>query len=137
LHRNLRPSNLIRRTHRHGEHEIVVMDVGAARVVGLEADTHVELESYYAPEQQDGNALAVSDLYSIGPILVYLLTGQVPNQFYKFVGDEFRLAVEMVPGLQPEMRALLTKLTNPKPSNRHNSAQELAASLRQLLTTVP
>ncbi len=132
LHRNLRPNNLIRRTYPQGNHEIVVMDVGAARVVGLEADTQVELESYSAPEQQDGNATPASDLYSLGPILVYLLTGQLPNRFYKFTGDEFRLSVDMIPDLHPEMGQLLTKLTHPKPTHRYTNAQELASSLSQI-----
>ncbi len=136
LHRNLRPNNLILRTKRQSNHEIAVMDVGAARVVGLEADTHLELESYAAPEQQDGYATAASDLYALGPILVHLLTGQLPNRFYRYIGEEFRLSLDFIPDSHAALRTVLTTVTNPKPEQRYSSAKELATALQQALSSI-
>lgn len=133
LHCNLRPNNLIRRNHHYGNSEIAVLDVGAVRVVGLEADTHIEMESYAAPEQQEGHAVPASDLYSIGTVLIYLLTGQPPSKFYKPVDHEFQLSVQLIPNLHPAIKDLLTKLVHPRVEYRPATAKEVASCLAKVL----
>ncbi|MCS6812778.1 MAG: FHA domain-containing protein [Cyanobacteria bacterium] len=134
LHCNLRPNNLIRRNNRHGSYEIAVLDVGAVRVVGLEADTHIEMESYAAPEQQEGHAVPASDLYAIGTVLIYLLTGQPPSKFYKPVDNEFQLSIQLIPNLHPAIKDFLIKLVNPRVECRHATAKEVANCLAEILS---
>jgi len=133
LHRELRPNNIILRTTPYQNRRIAVMDVGAARVVGLEAETHIGLACYSAPEQQEGHAVPASDLYSLGPLLVYLLTGQNPGRFYQFKDDEFYLNTAIIPNLSLGMKAIVDRLSQPDPQARFKSAREVGVALRQLL----
>lgn len=132
LHRDIKPENLIRRKIAVPGREIVVVDFGAVKVLAPEAGTRIGSAGYTAPEQQEGQALPASDLYSLGPTLIYLLTGQDPSSFYAQREQGFRLYAEYVPGLTPEMTAVIRKLTHPNPNNRYASAHEVMEALQQV-----
>lgn len=80
LHQDIKPSNLIRRSTPHGNWEISLVGLKAASTL-TESGTQIGLPAYTAPEQQEGHPIPASDLYSLGPTLVYLLTGQEPRVF--------------------------------------------------------
>ncbi|OLP19065.1 hypothetical protein BST81_07580 [Leptolyngbya sp. 'hensonii'] len=132
LHRDIKPENLIRRAVPRGDREIAVVDFGAVKFLALEAGTHIGSAGYTAPEQQGGHATSASDLYALGPTLVFLLTGQDPSLFYKYSGQEFRLQVQEIPNLTPEMRMIVETLTEPDPEQRYYSATEVAEALRRI-----
>ncbi len=133
LHRDIKPNNLICRSVARNQREIVLVDFGAVKVLAQQAGTHIGSEGYAAPEQQEGHPTPLSDLYSMGATLVYLLTGEEPNQFYGFKQNHFRLLVEAIPNLNPAIGEIIWTLTHPEPELRYHSADDVAIALRQLI----
>jgi serine/threonine-protein kinase len=131
LHRDIKPSHLIRRVVPHAAQEIVLVDFGAVKVLALETD-HSVAAGYMAPEQQQGQATPASDLYALGSTLIYLLTGQEPSLFYRQGEQGFRIYVEDVPELNPQVTAVIRTLTHPHPQQRYPSVKALATVLRQI-----
>ena len=88
IHRDIKPSNIIT-CQRGGLHDVAkLLDFGLVRTpdLGATADTLTQegaiagTPAYMAPEQADGkrNLDARSDIYSLGAVAYYLLTGQPP-----------------------------------------------------------
>jgi serine/threonine protein kinase, bacterial len=130
IHRDIKPSNLLVR---HQDGQIVLIDFGAVKEVGSLAETRISVEGYSAPEQGLGRPQPQSDLYAVGATLIFLLTGQNPNQFYKNLGSGYRLQLQEMPHLSASLRRVLEQATAPKPAERHASARQLAAALRECL----
>ena len=128
VHRDVKPANLIRRTHG----SLALVDYGAARAV--EGVTHgatlVGTYGYMPPEQLGGTVDATSDLYALGATLVHLL-GAVPPA--NLLGPELRLGLDHL-RVSPGFRRFLARLTASHRSNRPRSAalalEELRDSLR-------
>jgi hypothetical protein len=77
VHRDIKPSNLMRRV----DGRIVVVDFGAARLMGL-GDSQVSVAGtfgFMAPEQIRGEAGPSSDVYGLGMTLAVLLSGGPPE----------------------------------------------------------
>lgn len=126
LHQNIRPENLIRR----GNTTPPTLTVAGLMPASNSAPISHIASGYTAPEQQQGQAFITSDLYALGPTLVYLLTGQPPNDFYAQRENGFRFYAEYVPGLDPELVPIIRKLTNPQPDDRYLSTDEVATALQ-------
>ncbi|WP_411762913.1 protein kinase domain-containing protein [Dolichospermum flos-aquae] len=75
IHRDIKPANLMVRG---GNNSIVVLDFGAVKEIGTKPGTRIGAEGFCAPEQERGQPLTQSDLYAIGPTLIFLLTGENP-----------------------------------------------------------
>lgn len=133
IHRNLKPANFLRPTIPHGFKEVVLVNFGEMQLLSPEAGTFIGSVGYTAPELQAGKAAPASDLYALGATLVYILTGQEPDAFYRLGDEEFRLHVEDVPRLSPEMADVIQRLTHPQPQNRYSSASQVAEAMRELL----
>jgi serine/threonine-protein kinase len=126
IHRDIKPANLMVRT---ADNRIVVLDFGAVKEIGTAPGTRIGAEGYCAPEQDRGQPLTQSDLYAIGPTLIFLLTGEAPFRFYRLRGRSYRFQVESVPTITPKLRAVLERVTEPSPSDRYQTARELASAL--------
>uniref|UniRef100_A0A832M2J6 FHA domain-containing protein n=1 Tax=Oscillatoriales cyanobacterium SpSt-402 TaxID=2282168 RepID=A0A832M2J6_9CYAN len=126
LHQRLKPEYLIQRL---ANAPLMITGLTPGRVIApLEASAE-----YAAPEQLQGQASFASDLYAIGPTLVFLLTGKSPAAFYAQREQGFRFYAEYVPGLSHEVTAVIRKLTNLQPTERFASIKELASVLQQLI----
>ncbi|BAY13510.1 FHA domain-containing serine/threonine-protein kinase [Calothrix sp. NIES-2098] len=126
IHRDIKPANLMVR---NSNNRIVVLDFGAVKEIGTAPGTRIGAEGYCAPEQERGQPLTQSDLYAIGPTLIFLLTGENPFKFYHQRGRHFRFDVTSVPTITPQLRAIIDRVTEPLPRDRYQTAQELAAAL--------
>lgn len=126
IHRDIKPANLMVRT---SDNRVVVLDFGAVKEIGTLPGTRIGAEGYCAPEQERGQPLIQSDLYAIGPTLIFLLTGETPFKFYKQRGRGYRFVLESVPTISPNLRAVIECVTEPLPSDRYATARELAAAL--------
>ena len=133
IHRNLKPANLLRPTIPHGFKEVVLVNFGEMQLLSPDAGTFIGSVGYTAPELQAGKAAPASDLYALGATLVYILTGQEPDAFYRLGDEEFRLHVEDVPRLSPEMADLIQQLTHPQLQERYTSASQVADAMKALL----
>lgn len=134
VHQNIKPSTLIRPMVPHTTHEIMLVNLGQMTLVTADTGTFTTAFGYTAPEQQAGHPIPASDLFAVGAVLVYLLTGQEPDSFYRWGNEEqeFRLFADDIEGLTPEVKAIIDCLTHPEPAARYPSAWALAENLRQL-----
>lgn len=101
IHRDIKPANLIVRT---SDNRVVLLDFGAVKEIGTPPGTRIGAEGYCAPEQERGKPLTQSDLYAIGPTLIFLLSGETPFKFYRKRGQYYRFEVESVPTITPQLR---------------------------------
>ncbi|MBV6625408.1 MAG: protein kinase [Rivularia sp. (in: Bacteria)] len=126
IHRDIKPANLMVR---NSNNRIVVLDFGAVKEIGTAPGTRIGAEGYCAPEQERGQPLTQSDLYAIGPTLIFLLTGENPFKFYRQQGRHFRFDVAKIPTITPCLKEIIDKVTQPLPCDRYQTAKEVAAAL--------
>jgi serine/threonine-protein kinase len=130
IHRDIKPANLMVR---HVDNRVVVLDFGAVKEIGTPLGTRIGAPDYSAPEQNRGQPLTQSDLYAIGPTLIFLLTGESPHRFFSRQGNDYRFNVETVPTITPKLRMVIERVTEPKPSHRYQNAGELTQALASCL----
>jgi serine/threonine-protein kinase len=105
IHRDLKPENIILEPRRGGGDYVKVVDFGLAKIQAQRSMTRPGIvcgtPDYMAPEQGRGDPLdGRSDLYAVGVILFFLLTGRLP-----FEGDS-------------PTQVVLMHLTMPTPASR-------------------
>jgi serine/threonine-protein kinase len=130
IHRDIKPANLLVRRR---DNQIVVLDFGAVKEIGTPLGTRIGAEGYSAPEQDRGQPLTQSDLYAVGATLIFLLTAQSPMHFYDNRGNGYRFYVESVPTITPQLQEVISKVTQPLPGDRYQSAPILAQALKDCL----
>ena len=143
LHRDLKPANILV----DAASEPFVADFGVARRLGADvAPTQsggiVGTPQYMAPEQARGDPhLTVgADVYAIGGILYFCLTGRPP-----FLGKSYVDVLNQVttapppaprtvrPDVDPELEAVCLKCLEKEPADRYSSAAAVAEELEQYL----
>ena len=133
VHRDIKPANLMVRTL---DRRIVVLDFGAVKEIGTPLGTCIGAPDYTAPEQNRGEPLTQSDLYGVGATLIFLLTGESPQKFVQLKGQGYRFNLDGDPRIAPELREVIDRATEPKPSDRYQTAVELAQALADCLVTI-
>jgi len=144
LHRDLKPGNIL--LDEHGEP--LVSDFGLAKSLETPTDLTRTLTSFgtpgfIAPEQAHGPAKDLSpaaDVYSIGAMLFYLLTGRPP-----FLGENALAVIKeaadkpspklrtVAPELDRDLEIICAKCLEREPEARYFSAGDLAEDLERWL----
>lgn len=123
IHRDITPKNVV--VSGDGAH---LIDFGIARMYteGASRDTNTLGTYGFASPEQYGfeQTDARSDVYSIGRVLGYLLTGIMPND------EGYREALLDESVVSDQMRAIVEHACAMEPSARYQSAAEFAAALR-------
>lgn len=126
VHRDITPGNVILAV--DGAH---LIDLGIARRDAKTAkrDTHVLGTWGFAAPEQFGFAQtdARSDVYALGRMLGYLLTGVAPSD------DAFEKALADEQLVEPALAAVVRHATAFEPSARYQSTSELSAALDEAL----
>lgn len=130
VHRDIKPANLLVR---HRDNTIAVLDFGAVKEIGTPPGTRIGVEGYTAPEQDRGQPLPQSDLYAIGPTLIFLLTAQSPQKFYGKLARGYGFKLENIPTIDPKLRETILRTTATKPGDRFQTAKQLARALAACL----
>ena len=130
IHRDIKPANLLVR---NVDNRIVVLDFGAVKEIGTAPGTRIGAEGYSAPEQDRGRPLTQSDLYAIGPTLIFLLTGEPPLRFYRKRGQSYGFVLDSIPTLPRKLRSVIERVTQPQASDRYPSAKKLMQALKNCL----
>jgi serine/threonine-protein kinase len=130
IHEDLKPENLIQQPLTSAHRKVIV--AGFVSLKSLATGAQRSPSVYSAPEQQQGQVTIAADLFALGPTLLYLLTGKDPAEFstQQEQGSHFNL--QSVPGLTPDVAAIIDKLTQPQPGDRYTSAREVAEILTQI-----
>ncbi|MEQ9550275.1 MAG: protein kinase [Coleofasciculus sp. G3-WIS-01] len=126
IHRDIKPANLMVR---HRDNSIVVLDFGAVKEIGTMPGTRIGAEGYSAPEQDRGTPVTQSDLYAIGPTLIFLLTGMTPLKFYRRRSLGYGFDLSKAPTIAPPLREVIDRVCQLKVGDRYQTAKELAAAL--------
>ena len=170
IHRDLKPSNILLGPYG----ETLVVDWGLAKVLGRQdtnnatakvgpshasepigpADSTVLGDTigtpeYAAPEQIAGNLASIgpaSDVYALGSILYYLLTGKsafdrrgADTETFKqqILKGEFPTPRQIRPAADPSLEAICLKAMQTRPADRYPSAQALERDLERYLAGEP
>ncbi|MBX7106301.1 MAG: serine/threonine-protein kinase [Gemmataceae bacterium] len=149
LHRDLKPDNILVAS----DGTLKVTDFGLAKrfdpgsgMAGpgiTHAGTILGTPSYMAPEQTEGHADRLSDIYSLGAILYECLTGRPP--FREATSIDTIIAVTTDEPIAPsklvkvpgELEAICLKCLEKKPEKRYATAGELADDLQRFVDGVP
>jgi serine/threonine protein kinase, bacterial len=127
IHRDIKPANLLIRTI---DKQLFLIDFGAVKEIGTLGGTRIGAPDYMAPEQNNGQPCTQSDLYAIGPTLIFLLTGRNPADFLELQPDGYRFNLVDVPSIPPKLRAIIDRVTARRVRDRFQTAGELVQALQ-------
>ncbi len=142
IHRDIKPSNLIRR---HRDSKLVLIDFGTVKQVQMDvAIAHNKSKvtlpigtlGYMSYEQERGQSVASSDIYSLGMIALQALTGKHPSQFARSRDHEINWRIHAK--VSREFAELLDIMTRCDPRDRYQTVDEVLTDIAKLpkLSTV-
>ena len=148
IHRDLKPSNVLLDT--NGEPRVT--DFGLAKqknndVSDTRAGAVLGTPAYMSPEQASVNPdeiTSATDIYSLGAILYYVLTGRPPFQSANDIDTIFHVVNSqpvsprrLSPAVPVDLETICLKCLEKDPARRFHSAAELADDLRRFLDGKP
>jgi serine/threonine-protein kinase len=145
VHRDVKPENVLL----NADGRIKVADFGLARTESASKQTKTGMligtVGYLAPEQVvSGDADARTDVYAAGIMLFELLTGRQPHQggtplsvAYKHVNEAVPLPSSVIPGMPPQVDALVASTTNRDPARRPSDAIHFHSAAGEVYRTLP
>jgi serine/threonine protein kinase, bacterial len=129
IHRDIKPANLLVT---NIDRQIFLIDFGAVKEMGSVGSTRIGAPDYMAPEQNQGKPVIQSDLYAIGPTIIFLTTGRNPGEFLQLTKDGYQFNLGNVPTITPKVAHLIQHVTAQRVIDRYPTALDLAQALAQL-----
>jgi len=142
IHRDIKPANILFRE----DHSVALSDFGIAKDTNLDTDLtqagmSVGSPSYSSPEQIYGQSLDQrSDLYSLGVVLLELLSGSNPYKGENYAATVINHTERPLPdlsGLQNQCQDLLRHLLARDPEQRFASTDALIEAIDRILSSHP
>ncbi len=138
VHRDVKPENILLH---EDDGRAVLMDFGIARTADLKSGmtqtgTAIGTPHYMSPEQAKGQEVDPrSDLYSLGVVLFFLLSGRVPFDADSVVAVGVKHVADPVPQLPDPMQrfqSIIDRAMAKDPAHRFQSGDEFIAALDQI-----
>jgi eukaryotic-like serine/threonine-protein kinase len=130
IHRDIKPENIIRKS---SDHKLVVIDFGLAKEVTVPGTKIGSIsggtKGYIAPEIVLRIVSFASDIYSIGMIGVFAVTGEDPTYTYTNSLDK---NWQIKANVSPEFAVVLNKMICESYKQRFQNATEALIALRKL-----
>ena len=148
LHRDLKPSNVLVDNNLHP----IIIDFGLAKFAQRESDLTTTGQilgtpAYMAPEQASGRGHQAewsTDVYSLGAILYFLLSGQPPftgptafDILWQVMDREPPAPSKLNRKVSRDLDYLCSRAMAKKPAERYSSAAAMAADLERYLKHEP
>ncbi|HLQ10730.1 MAG TPA: protein kinase [Ktedonobacteraceae bacterium] len=146
IHRDIKPGNLLFKA----DGSLVLADFGLVKVFVVEGEnlaTHTASETgpavtgtpeYMSPEQIQGKATPLSDIYSFGIVLYEMLAGQRPfvstnvlSVLMQQVNEQPRSLRELNPYISPQLDAAVLRALEKDPARRYQRPLEFLQALTQ------
>lgn len=145
IHRDIKPENIILRAGLPAaEDQPVLIDFGAVReTMGTMVNSHNSLTSsivigtpgYMASEQAAGRPIPSSDLYSLGLVAIYLLTGLPPQSLESDPQTGEIIWRDKVGHVSMPLVSVIARSMRSHPRDRYSSAHEMLAALTGAVNT--
>lgn len=131
LHRDINPKNLIV----DQERDIMLIDFGAAKdgfnqISQSDAMTLIGTPSYSAPEQFFESELQTlaSDLYSVGAVMFFMLTGEDPHMDYR-KGRLAAMPKEINQNIDERISEIMLRAMNFDPAKRFQTSKSMLKAI--------
>ena len=143
IHRDIKPANLMRRRQ---DGQIILIDFGAVReinqlIVNVNGNVTTTIAigtPGYAPsEQAKGRPKLCSDVYAVGMIGIYALTGIPPHQLPEDPTTGEVIWRNLIPRVDSRLADVLDKMVRDHFSQRYQNAWEALIAILSLSTTPP
>ena len=138
IHRDLTPSNIII----SGNNKPKLMDFGIADLLGRsQTDDAISGSLHYmSPEQCENKPpLPVSDIFSLGLILLELLTGKraiTADNHFAIINQIVNESIDVPETITPVVREVILKALKKAPEERYENANEMKLALANHLTEI-
>jgi serine/threonine protein kinase, bacterial len=130
IHRDVKPANLL--VSNVGQ-QIYLIDFGAVKESGSVGSTRIGAPDYMAPEQNQGKPVIQSDLYALGPTLIFLVTGENPSKYLTLTPTGYQFSVANVPTITPKLAEVIHQVSAERIADRYPNATVFAAALKKCL----
>ncbi len=137
IHQDIKPSNIIRR---QSDGKLMLIDFGSIKKINNqmaneEGNTSITVPigttGYMAPEQKSIRPKLASDIYAVGMIGIYALTGIEPQDI-SLDHDTEVVQWHDLAKVEPKLTRVLDRMVSPDFNQRYSSASEALETVRGL-----
>lgn len=149
IHRDLKPDNVYLVNAKNQQDFVKILDFGVSKFTAIENDLGktstgmiMGTPYYMSPEQVRAEKLdARSDIYSVGVIVYFAITGRLPFKATRFTELAIKITTmpfdppESIVQLDPQFAAIIHKAMARDREHRFQSAREFQAAVGQWMAT--